>query len=442
MPLSLLLFGALIIRGFSHVFLCKTPRDYASNRAPWAFNYGTGYPPLLLIFIIVLEYSSISPIILLFGTIYFCIAYVVYKYQLLYGKDDIKTWMFACELIIFASLIVYFQPFDAVGGAWTMVFPRIILGMILFQLTMTGIFVLKSFFTLAALCVPLIVFTVLFKLGMDAAFDRNSKHLPMQVLRDKTDQLPGGGGGMMSDDDDDAYDTTDDDGNHGSSSSDDEDEEASEAARERWRKATRMASQMVSSPSSSRKRHVRRVILDEDDYAAIPDRYTDYRQPPMELNPGVLDTGLKAYANPALIGILPQLWLPVKAGGEVGGGGATTAAAVPASKRFSRRHYASHVVVAKDLMQLLKRAESVKRRTTNNHQEPKRGLLTRLFPWKPTSATTLTQSNDAATSTFAKIGNIEKAGTSQEHILRASSTDGKQDNRSSHGSSSCSPEIS
>lgn len=221
MPLSLLLFGALIVRGFSHVFLCKTPRDYASNRAPWAFNYGTGYPPLLLIFIIVLEYSSISPIILLFGTIYFCIAYVVYKYQLLY---------------------VYFQPFDAVGGAWTMVFPRIILGMILFQLTMTGIFVLKSFFTLAALCVPLIVFTVLFKLGMDAAFDRNSKHLPMQLLRDKTDQLPGN----TTDDDDDIYDTSDD------SSSDDE---KSEKARERWRKATRMASEMVS--SSSRKRHVR-----------------------------------------------------------------------------------------------------------------------------------------------------------------------------------------
>lgn len=337
-------------------------------------------------------------------------------------------------------LLVYFQPFDAVGGAWTMVFPRIILGMILFQLTMTGIFVLKSFFTLAALCVPLIVFTVLFKLGMDAAFDRNSKHLPMQILRDKTDQLPGGGGnssGMTSDDDDDTYDTSDE--NDSSSSSDDDEE--SEAARERWKKATRMASQMVSSPSSSRKRHVRRVILDEDDYAAIPDRYTDYRQPPMELNPGVLDTGLKAYANPALIGILPQLWLPVKAG-EVG------ATAVPAaSKRFSRRHYASHVVVAKDLMQLLKRAESVKRRTTNNdhHQEPKRGLLSRLFPWKPvaTASTTPTtmQSIDAATSSFAKIGNMEKAGTSQEHILRPSSTDGKQDNRSSHGSSSCSPEI-
>lgn len=298
-----------------------------------------------------------------------------------------------------------------------MVFPRIILGMILFQLTMTGIFVLKSFFTLAALCVPLIVFTVLFKLGMDAAFDRNSKHLPMQLLRDKTDQLPGN----TTDDDDDIYDTSDD------SSSDDEE---SEKARERWRKATRMASEMVSSPSSSRKRHVRRVILDEDDYAAIPDRYTDYRQPPMELNPGVLDTGLKAYANPALIGILPQLWLPVKAG-EVG----TTA--LPASKRFSNRHYASHVV-AKDLIQFLKRAESVKRRT-NKDQEPKRP--SRFFPWKHPSTDTAIVASSCST----KIGKLEKAGTSQEHILREPSTDGKQDNRSSHGSgesSSCSPEMS
>lgn len=89
MPLSLLLFGALIIRGFTHVFLCKTPRDYAENRAPWSFNYGTGYPPPLLIFIIVLEYSTISPIILLFGTVYFCITYLVYKYQFLYGKQRI-----------------------------------------------------------------------------------------------------------------------------------------------------------------------------------------------------------------------------------------------------------------------------------------------------------------------------------------------------------------
>jgi hypothetical protein len=55
------------------------------------------------------------------------------------------------------------------------------------------------------------------------------------------------------------------------------------------------------------------MILDEDNYKAAPNDNTDYRQPPMYLNPGVLDTGLKWYGNPYLVGELPHLWLPVKA---------------------------------------------------------------------------------------------------------------------------------
>lgn len=86
MPLNLLLLGAIIIRGFYHLFICSTPREHADNRKPWAFNYGIGYPAPLLVFAIVFEYSLISPLILLFGTVYFCFTYVVYKYQFLYGK--------------------------------------------------------------------------------------------------------------------------------------------------------------------------------------------------------------------------------------------------------------------------------------------------------------------------------------------------------------------
>ncbi|KAI9492266.1 hypothetical protein BDB00DRAFT_910483, partial [Zychaea mexicana] len=251
MPLSLLMFGSLIIRGYTHLFCCKTPRDHATNRAPWSFNYGTGYPPPLLIFIIVLEYSTISPIILLFGTIYFCITYVVYKYQFLY---------------------VYFRPYDAIGSAWTMVFPRVIVGMLLFQITMAGLFVLKKYITLAILCIPLMIMTILFKLTMDAAFQKNSRNLPMATLREDMNTLPT----IIT--------------------------------------FTMSGSFTKSSTQSPKHRHHRRVVLDEDDYEAIPDHHTDYRQPPMLLNPGVLDTGLKRYGNPALIGVLPQLWLPIKDG--------------------------------------------------------------------------------------------------------------------------------
>lgn len=91
MPLNLLLLGSIIIRGFYHLFICSTPREHAENRAPWAFNYGIGYPAPLLIFTIVFEYSLINPLILLFGTIYFCFTYVVYKYQFLYGNSCIRS---------------------------------------------------------------------------------------------------------------------------------------------------------------------------------------------------------------------------------------------------------------------------------------------------------------------------------------------------------------
>jgi hypothetical protein len=53
--------------------------------APAMYNYGWGYPMPVFIFIIVLIYSTMSPLILVFGTIYFCLAYLVLKYQLLYG---------------------------------------------------------------------------------------------------------------------------------------------------------------------------------------------------------------------------------------------------------------------------------------------------------------------------------------------------------------------
>lgn len=66
--------------------LSKTPRDYAETLAPRMFNYGWAYPSHVFLFVVLLVYSTSSPIILIFGTIYYCLAYLVYKYQLLYGK--------------------------------------------------------------------------------------------------------------------------------------------------------------------------------------------------------------------------------------------------------------------------------------------------------------------------------------------------------------------
>lgn len=307
--------GSVIIRGFYHLFICSTPREHAENRAPWAFNYGIGYPAPLLIFTIVFEYSLINPVILLFGTIYFCFTYVVYKYQFLYGKLNKKKRGMTTN---FFFSTVYFRPYEAAGKLWTMVIPRMIFTLILFQLTMTGLFLLKKAFILGGLCVPLIGITFLFRFLLNKAYEGNGRNLPMQLLRDNLKELPNG-----SENDSDSEDDSSDDGSpmpRSKSEADMEDEKAKQIkmeARSRWKKAAHSAANLRADSTTEdksiivRPRH-RKLVLDEDDYEATPDRLTDYRQPPMQLNPGLLDAGLKRYGNPLLVGVLPQLWLPVK----------------------------------------------------------------------------------------------------------------------------------
>lgn len=71
--------------------------DYAEVNAPPMINYGTVYPQSILIFVITLLYSIIQPLILFFGAAYFGIAYVVYKYKLLFGMSHYVSGELAYE---------------------------------------------------------------------------------------------------------------------------------------------------------------------------------------------------------------------------------------------------------------------------------------------------------------------------------------------------------
>lgn len=50
-------------------------------------NYGVVYPQAILIFTVTMLYSIVVPPIVIFGAVYFGIAYVVYKYKLLFGAQ-------------------------------------------------------------------------------------------------------------------------------------------------------------------------------------------------------------------------------------------------------------------------------------------------------------------------------------------------------------------
>lgn len=115
-PFKLLLVGSLI--GFPLVKIkAKTPRQRNELYNPPIFNFGLQLPQPILILIITLIYSVMSTKILTSGLAYFIIGFYVYKYQLIFATDHLP---------------------HSTGKVWPLIFRRIIVGLLLFQLTMTG----------------------------------------------------------------------------------------------------------------------------------------------------------------------------------------------------------------------------------------------------------------------------------------------------------------
>lgn len=98
----------------------KTPRDREEIEKPPAFIYGLYLPTALLILILCTAYSILANgfLVLLFGIVYFTIGYWTYKYQLMYAMVPQQ---------------------QATGRAWSMIFYRVMLGLVVFQLAMCGV---------------------------------------------------------------------------------------------------------------------------------------------------------------------------------------------------------------------------------------------------------------------------------------------------------------
>jgi hypothetical protein len=142
LPFHLLEFGSVALYPF-YLATAKTPRDYAELSQAPVFSYGFYLPQTLLIFVVCVIYSVLpsSWLIQLFGLVYFLIGGFIYKYQLLYAMDHHQ---------------------HSTGRAWPMICDRIIVGLVVFQVAMTGILALKSALTPSACLLPLLIGTVWF----------------------------------------------------------------------------------------------------------------------------------------------------------------------------------------------------------------------------------------------------------------------------------------
>ncbi|TKY85352.1 hypothetical protein EX895_005514 [Sporisorium graminicola] len=306
-PLQLLQLPTLILRGFYRLFLTRTPREFAELNAPPTLAMGNVYPQALLIFTLCILYSIVSPLIVIFGAIYFGIAYVVNKYKLLY---------------------VFYKPYESQGQAWPISASRCIWALVLFHIFQFSLFSVRKELWMSSGLLPLIVFTFWFNGHLETTFGPLTHHVNLssvvEVLKER-EVDPGvaelaqngppalaraevaGGEGVVS-----------------------TDPSAVSAAANGGSSGVRSGSM---TPSGSRSKQLlsldpshkidpeftklalARYSHDEQDdtlFVAQRDTKTDYREPPgAGYYPGVLNTGRRRYGHPAITGILPELWLPI-----------------------------------------------------------------------------------------------------------------------------------
>ncbi|KAG9783924.1 DUF221-domain-containing protein, partial [Aureobasidium melanogenum] len=167
-PFRLLEFGSVAMYPF-YLITAKTPRDYAELAKPPVFSYGFYLPQTMLIFIICIVYSVLpsSWMITLFGLIYFLIGGFIYKYQLLYAMEHRQ---------------------HSTGRAWPMICDRIVTGLILFQVAMTGILALRGALTASLFLSPLLAITVWFTVYFHRTYVPLMKFIALRSI-DRTDLL-------------------------------------------------------------------------------------------------------------------------------------------------------------------------------------------------------------------------------------------------------------
>ncbi|KAL2918787.1 hypothetical protein HK105_201621 [Polyrhizophydium stewartii] len=141
-----------------------TPREYYElDMTTSMLNYGYLFPIQIMLFVIVLCYSIIAPLVLLPGAIYFGVSWIIYKNQMLF---------------------VYAAKTEYHGRMWLMAFNRSILGLLMFQFTTAGLIASKSAPIAATFCGALVVATWLFYELCRMSFDRHTHYAPLDSLVD------------------------------------------------------------------------------------------------------------------------------------------------------------------------------------------------------------------------------------------------------------------
>ncbi|PFH63423.1 hypothetical protein XA68_10013 [Ophiocordyceps unilateralis] len=162
MPFRILEVGSVFLYPI-YRFMSSTPRDYAELQKPPVFQYGFYLPTALLVFNLCLIYSVLmwGFAILVFGTVYFLLGHLTFKYMVLYAMD---------------------QPQHATGGAWRIICHRIVIGLVVFEVVMIGQIASLAAFVQSVAVLPLIPFTIWYSYYFKRRFEPLTKYIALRAI--------------------------------------------------------------------------------------------------------------------------------------------------------------------------------------------------------------------------------------------------------------------
>jgi Calcium-dependent channel, 7TM region, putative phosphate len=162
----LLRFGALARMMILRTFLIEknlTQHQLDSVYRLENMQYGWEFPTQLLVVVIVFTYAVICPVILPFGLVYFLVALVVYKKQILY---------------------VYSPIYESGGAMFPMVLQHTLFGLVCGQTTFLGYVWTRGCYYEPIALLPLPIMTVLVMRQFQETFADPSALLSLELARD------------------------------------------------------------------------------------------------------------------------------------------------------------------------------------------------------------------------------------------------------------------
>ncbi|KAL4205454.1 hypothetical protein AMTRI_Chr01g114660 [Amborella trichopoda] len=149
----------LIMYHLKNALLVKTEKDREDAMNPGSLGFASSEPQLQLYFLLGLVYAVVTPILLPFIVVFFGLAYMVYRHQI---------------------INVYNQEYESAASFWPDVHGRIVTAMVISQLVLMGLVSTRGAAQSTTVLIPLPILTIWFHLVCKSRFESAFVKFPLQ----------------------------------------------------------------------------------------------------------------------------------------------------------------------------------------------------------------------------------------------------------------------